>query len=210
VDVVMMPFVKFQLASDGWASGADFGPHVLLDKQRSALLRLGGEMPVMGRGLTGQPQDPSSMQRFIAQHYRPEAMAWFGQYEQWWSGASIALRLPDRPAAQPRWAHDFISDIPNAENVIPGVPLYFLAAFAGMIAAIFIPGRLRLVQAAWLLAMLATWYVATMVGVTNARFRFAYDPVCYIYAVAAMVWAIGGVVMLARRGRKQEAACTAS
>jgi hypothetical protein len=210
MDVVMMPFVKFQLASDGWASGADFGRHALLEKQPSALLRLGGEMPVMGPGLTGQPQDPLSMQRFITLHYHPKGMAWFGNYEQWWNGASIALRLPDRPATHPRWAHDFISDIPDAENVIPGVPFYFLAAFAGMLAAMFIPDRLRLVQAAWLLAMLLTWYAATMVGVTNARFRFAYEPVCYVYGVAAIVWTIGGVIMLARRGRKPEVPCIAS
>jgi hypothetical protein len=43
--------------------------------------------------------------------------------------------------------------------------------------------------------------------VTNARFRFAYDPVCYIYAVAAVVWAIGGICWLVR---KKEAPCTAS
>jgi len=210
VDVVMMPFVKFQLASDGWASGADFGPHVLLEKQDSAVVRMGGEMQVMGRGLTGAPLDQAGMQRFIVQHYHPEAMAWFGQYEAWWNGVSIGLRLPDRPAPRPRWAHDFISDIPNPEQVIPGVPVYFLAAFAGMLAAMLIPGRLRLVQAAWLLAMLMTWYIATMVGVTNARFRFAYEPVCYMYDVAAVVWGVGGVVWLARRGRKREASCTAS
>jgi len=48
------------------------------------------------------------------------------------------------------------------------------------------------------------------VGVTNARFRFAYEPVCYMYDVAAVAWAVGGIVWLARRGRKQEASCTAS
>lgn len=210
VDVILMPLRKFQLASDGWASGADFGQHALLEKQRSAVNRLGDELKVIGPGLTGWVTNPSEMQRFITQHYDPAVMDWFGRYEQWWNGRSIALRLPDRPATQPRWAHDFISDIPNAEEVIPGVPFYFLAAFAGMAAAMLMPGRLRLVQAAWLLAMLATWYIATMVGVTNARFRFAYEPVCYMYAVAAVVWAGGGIAMLARRGRKQEAQCTAS
>jgi len=103
--------------------------------------------------------------------------------------------------------------IPNPEKVIPGIPAYFLAAFAGMLAAMFIPGPLRWVQTAWILAMLFTWYAATMVGVTNARFRFAYDPVCYIYAVAAVVWAIGGICRLAHRSRgpKPEASvCTVS
>jgi hypothetical protein len=210
LDVVMMPLAKFQLASDGWASGADFGRHALLEKQPSAVVRIADQIKVLGPGLTGQEMNQSRMQHFIFLHYHPEEMDWFRHYEQWWSACSVALRLPDRPAQHPRWAHDFISDIPNAQQVIPGVPIYFLLAFAGMFAAMLIAGRLRLVQAAWLLAMLLTWYIATMVGVTNARFRFAYDPVCYMYDVAAVVWAVGGIVRLARRGRKPEASWTAS
>ena len=143
------------------------------------------------------------MLQFSLAHYDPARMRWFTEYEQAWSAWSIAARLPDRPAPQPRWAHDFISMIPHPENVMPGIPLYFLAAFAGMLAAVFIPSALRLVQAAWILAMLFTWYSATMVGVTNARFRFAYDPVCYVYAVAAVVWAIGGICNIVRRGRSR-------
>jgi hypothetical protein len=212
LDVILRPLVKFQLASDGWASGADFGPHALLEKQPQAIHRLGDEMNILGVGLTGTQLDQAGMRQFVLAHYDPARMAWFTDYEKAWSSASIALRLPDHPAAQPRWAHDFISMIPDPETVIPGIPAYFLLAWAGMLAAIRIPAPLRLVQTAWLLAMLLTWYAATMVGVTNARFRFAYEPVCYIYAVAAVVWAIGGIRLLARRSRapKREEPCTAS
>jgi hypothetical protein len=207
LDVILRPLVKFQLASDGWASGADFGQHALLEKQPEAIRRLHDEVNVLGVGLTGTQLDQAGMQQFVIDHYDPARMRWFTAYERAWSAASIALRLPDRPAPQPRWAHDFISMIRNADTVIPGVPVYFLLAWAGMLAAMLIRTPLRWVQAAWILAMLFTWYVATMVGVTNARFRFAYDPVCYIYAVAAVVWAIGGICWLVR---KKEAPCTAS
>jgi hypothetical protein len=205
LDVMVTPLVKFQLASDGWASGADFGPHALLEKQPQAIRRLGGEVNVLGVGLTGRKLDQAGMQAFVPAHYDPAGMAWFTRYEEAWSSWSIAARLPDRPAAQPRWAHDFISVIPNPENVIPGIPVYFLLAWTGMVAAMCMPGPLRLVQTAWILAMLCTWYAATMVGVTNARFRFAYDPVCYLYAVAAIVWAVGGICRLARRRKHEEA-----
>jgi hypothetical protein len=213
LDVLLTPLVKFQLACDGWASGADFGPHALLEKQPQAIHRLGDEVNVLGVGLTGQKLDQAGMQQFSAEHYDPAGMAWFTNYETAWSSFSIAARLPDRPAAKPRWAHDFISVIPNPENVIPGVPVYFILAWAGMLAAMLTPGPLRLVQAAWILAMLFTWYTATMVGVTNARFRFAYDPVCYMYALVALVWTAGGICRAARRLRgsnKVEDACTAS
>jgi hypothetical protein len=213
LDVILMPLVKFQLASDGWASGADFGSHALLEKQPQAIHRLGDEVTVLGAGLTGQKLDQAGMQQFALDHYDPARMSWFTGYEQAWSSASIALRLPDRPAPEPRWAHDFISMIPNPEKVIPGVPIYFLLAWAGMLAAMLIPSPFRMVQTAWIAAMLFTWYTATMVGVTNARFRFAYDPVCYIYAVAVLVWMVGGILRLVGKshGKKPEASvCIAS
>jgi hypothetical protein len=215
LDVALRPLVKFQLASDGWASGADFSRHELIEKQSRAVERLGDEVKVTGIGLTGRNLDEAGMRQFILDHYNPAGMAWFTDYARAWSAASIAVRLPDRPAAQPRWAHDFISELPV--TIIPGVPLYFLLAWAGMLAAMLLPGPQRAAQTAWIAAILFTWYVATMVGVTNARFRFAYDPVCYIYAVAAVAWAIWGICRLAGRGRKgkrelrkPDTVCTAS
>jgi len=175
--------------------------------------RLHDEANILSVGLTGRRLDAVGLQAFIPAHYNPDRMAWFTNYEIAWSTASVALRLPDRPAVQPRWAHDFISVVPRPEWVVPGIPLYFLVAFAGMLAAMLIPTPLRLVQTVWLLAMLFTWYSATMVGVTNARFRFAYEPICYIYDVAAIVWAIGGVIYLTRRSRHpkpESESCTAS
>ena len=210
LDVILRPLEKFQEACDGWASGADFGRHALLEKQAEAVQRLHDEVNVLSVGMTGRQLDQAGMQQFVVAHYDPARMRWFTGYEWAWSDWSIAPRLPDRPAAKPRWAHDFVSRIPD--TVMPGVPAYFLLAWAGMLAAMLIPTPLRLVQTAWILAVLFTWYTATMVGVTNARFRFAYDPVCYIYAVAAVVWAGWGICRLAgrARGRKPETLCTAS
>jgi hypothetical protein len=204
LDVITRPLVKFQLASDGWPSGADFGRHALLEKQAEAVERLGDRISVLGVGMTGRRMDEAGMQQFVVEHYDPARMAWFTQYESAWNAWSIAARLPDRPAAQPRWAHDFITVIPAPEKVIPGIPAYFLLAFAGMLAALFIPGPCRRTQAAFIAAMLFTWYAATMVGVTNPRFRFAYEPFCYAYAVAAVVWAIWAICRLTGRGRSSK------
>jgi hypothetical protein len=194
--VLMMPWVKFHLACDGWPSGADFSEHILRDRQPQAITRLGGMCDVIGHGLTGGPQGQAAVQAFSTANYDPARMTWFTAYEEAWSRASIALRLPDREVAKVRWAHDFISVIPNAEHVIPGVPVYFLLAWAGMAWAILKRGPLRWVQAIFIVALLATWYAATMVGVTNARFRFAYDPFCYMYAIGAVVWACDAVCRL--------------
>jgi hypothetical protein len=229
LEVLLTPLVKFQAACDGWASGADFGEHALHEKQLQAIQRLGGMVDVLGVGMTGTKLDQAGMQQFALAHYDPDRMRWFSDYERAWNFWSIAARLPDRPAAEPRWAHDFITVNPgptelepgtgrlirHPEKVIPGIPVYFLAAFAGMLAAMFIPGPCRRVQAAFIAAMLFTWYSATMVGVTNPRFRFAYEPFCYAYGIAAVVWAIGGICRLAHRGRAgrpnpEAPVCTAS
>ena len=212
VDVILTPLVKFQMACDAWPSGSGFGAHDLIAKQFKAVSRLGGEIDVLGEGLTGRKLDEAGLQQFILTHYDPARMEWFNQYERAWSSASIALRLPDRPAPEPRWAHDFVSVIPHPEQIIPGIPVYFLMAFAGLLAAIFIPTPTRWVQAVFILSLLFTWYVATLVGVTNARFRFGYEPFCYTYGVAAIVWAIGALCHLARPKAKtaETAPCIAS
>jgi hypothetical protein len=215
LDVILTPFAKFRDATDGWPSGEDFGPRPLLERQPLGIRRFGDSVKVLSKGLTGTEFDQQGMMDFIPTHYHPEQMAWFTHYEEAWSRASIAVRLPDRPAAKPRWAHDFISMIPKPDTVTPGVPIYFFIAWAGMLAAMFIRTPLRWTQTLWIGAVLITWYGATMVGVTNARFRFAYEPVCYIYIVAAIVWAGWGISRLARGSRKAksnhpgEPACTA-
>jgi len=202
LDVLLTPLDKFHLACDAWSSGADFGRHALLEKQPQAIARLGTMVDVLGVGMTGSPMNQAGMKQFALAHYDPARMHWFTEYSKEWNIWSIAVRLPDRPTAEPRWVHDFISMIPTPEKVIPGVPGYFLAAFAGMLAAMLMPGPCRWVQVAFIPAMLFTWYAATMVGVTNPRFRFAYEPFCYAYAVAAIVWAIAGICRLAGRSRR--------
>ena len=138
--VLLLPLWKFQLASDGWTSGSGFDERALHEKQAQAVTRGRNMMPFLSQGLTGQALDAAGLSTFVRERYDPQRLRWFDAYQSAWSAAGIALRLPDRPAAQPRWAHDFISDIPHPEQVVPGVPLYFLLAFAGMLAACAWPG----------------------------------------------------------------------
>jgi hypothetical protein len=43
------------------------------------------------------------------------------------------------------------------------------------------PHPSRRMHIAWVPVILAVWYAATFVGVTNARYRFVYDPFCFLY-----------------------------
>jgi len=198
--IPIIPLIKFRLASDAWPSGSRFDETALHPVQIKAVERLSGTDAMSG-GLIGRKLDKAGWATFINTEYDPAKIAWFDQYQDAWARCLVALRLPDRHLTYQRSVHDFISTIPHPYWFEPGVPIYFLLAFAGMAASFFIPTPLRRVQAAWIGTMLFTWYCATMVGVTNARFRFGYEPFCYIYAIAAIVFVIAGIRRLISRPR---------
>jgi len=50
-----------------------------------------------------------------------------------------------------------------------------------MLTAMIWPDPARRVHLAWAPVMMGVWYAATFVGVTNARYRFAYEPFCFVY-----------------------------
>ena len=77
--------------------------------------------------------------------------------------------------------HDFAGGVPGGLMTIPGVPYFYPLALAGMAVALLMPGPARRVHWAWVPVMLAVWWAATFVGVTNARYRFVYEPFCWIY-----------------------------
>jgi hypothetical protein len=77
--------------------------------------------------------------------------------------------------------HDFAGGVPGGLEVMPGVPWFYPLAVLGMLVDMVWPGPVRRVHLAWAPVMMAVWYAATFVGVTNARYRFAYEPFCFVY-----------------------------
>jgi hypothetical protein len=180
IQAIGIPLDKFRTASDCW-SAYQFNTQALQVNQPAAYESDPWLYQVLGKGLTGSPMDATSMQSFIESRYSAARVAWLTTLQTTWNNATIALRTPDRPAHHPRWVHDFAGGVPGGLQVMPGIPWFYLLAIAAMLAAIALPHPFRRFHIAWVPIMLAVWYAATLVGVTNARYRFAYEPFCLLY-----------------------------
>ena len=194
VEAMEIPLEKFRLAVDSW-SAYQFNAQALGKNQLDAYTagKDEGMFQALAKGMTGQPLDEAGMREFVAAHYRPERVAWLGRLQGAWNGSLIAWRTPDRPARHARWVHDFAGGVPGGLDMMPGLPWFYPVALLGMVAAMTFPGPARRVHLAWAPVMLGVWYAATFVGVTNARYRFAYEPFCFVYLCllgecAARMW----------------------
>lgn len=178
LQVLLLPFTKFHLAIDSWSSGT-FDKEYLHDKQSYACTRK--PVQFLLRNLTHHDISKAGVREFFEQHYSPEKVAWFVSYQNAWHEATIHFRLPDEPVRQKRWVHDFTGGVPGGKDVMPGMPLFYLLALAGMAVAMLRPSPLRRLQIAWVPSLLFIIYAVHMVGNATPRYRFAYEPFFLIY-----------------------------
>ncbi|WP_348546363.1 hypothetical protein [Chthoniobacter sp.] len=180
VKVLIEPWIKFSLALDAWSSYC-WDKRSLWENQRLAYTGKDWMIGVLGRGLTGQPMTTERLSDWLKEHYSEARVAWFTRYQKNWSKNLIHFRTPDRTITEKRWVHDFYGGVADWQHTIPGVPFFYIVGFLGMIAAILRPSPLRPLHFAWVATVLGGLYVASMVGVTNGRFRFVYEPFFLFY-----------------------------
>jgi hypothetical protein len=136
---------------------------------------------VLGHGLTGQPVTIAQIPSWVESHYSSASVAWFTRYQKNWNKDLIHFRTPDRELAEKRWVHDFYGGVGNWQHTLPGVPFFYIIGFLGMFVAVLRPSQLRPFHFAWVATVLGGLYVSCMVGVTNGRFRFVYEPFFLLY-----------------------------
>jgi len=182
VKTLLTPWTKFHLAIDAWSSYC-FDKRSLWELQKEALTMQDKEWmtEVLGRGLTGQPLTLEGVSDWIRAHYRASRVLWFTGYQETWNQWLIFFRLPDREMAEERWVHDFYGGVPDWSHKVPGVPIFYIIGFVGMILSFVRPGDLRGFHFAWVATVLGGLYVCSLVGVTNGRFRFVYEPFFLLY-----------------------------
>src|SRR5260221_8690804 len=163
VEALTLPLTKFALATDAWSAYAFDTESLGVEQQRAVPLKP-WVPPVVGMGIAGREMSDDEVRRWVAGHYDPQRGAWVGKYEDAWNNVRIAFRLPDRHLTQRRWVHDFYGGVPHPYDTFPGMPIYFILAFAGMLAAIARPQRLGMGHLAWVLTMLGGLYVVSMVA----------------------------------------------
>jgi len=196
VESLLIPLQKFHLAIDVWSAYAYDFEALVLKQRHSATHR--PWMLKLSQRLTGQQSDREQMIAWVDSHYNPEHIAWLGRYQEAWNNARIRFRLPDRPMAQERWVHDFYGGVPDKHHTLPGLPYFYLSAFLGMTVVFFRPARFQWVHIGWIATMLGGLYVASMIGVTNARYRFACE-IFFILYFSLLIEALAGW-WVARRG----------
>ena len=189
VESLLLPLQKFHLAIDVWSAYA-YDADALQNKQRlSATHR--PWMLKLSKRLTGQKCNHEQMIAWVNSHYDPERIAWFGRYQGVWNDLRIYFRMPDRPMRQERWVHDFYGAVPDKHHTMPGMPYFYFLALLGMTVTFFRPARFQWVHIAWIATMLGGLYVASMIGVTNARYRFTCE-IFFVLYFALLIEAIAG------------------
>jgi len=80
-----------------------------------------------------------------------------------------------------------------------GVPVYFLIAVVGAIAAMLVPGPLRRFHIAWGLALIGYFFVIMLTANVRPRFRFVFEPFWFLYIALLAQALIVGIKSAARR-----------
>ena len=180
LEVLYLPFIKFRLAIDAWSAYC-WNEKYLHQRQWEAFTREPWMSEVLSKGLTGRQQTPEELRQYVEAHYDAQRVQWFTDYQALWNNAWIALRTPDFPLTNERWVHDFFGGVPGGEKMMPGIPTFYPLAFVGLLAAILRWRHLGCLHLMWGGCLLSIMYIALMVGVTNGRFRFAYEPFILFY-----------------------------
>ena len=206
VKTLLTPWTKFHLAIDAWSSYC-WDKHALWELQKEAMTGKDWMTLVLSRGLTGQTLTLDNVSDWVRDHYQAHRVIWFTNYQEKWNQALIFLRLPDHDMVEERWVHDFYGGVPNWIHKVPGVPFYYIIGFLGMLLSFVRSGSLRGFHFAWVATVLGGIYVCSMVGVTNGRFRFVYEPFILLYFFFFFD-AVSGFIRDRRQHRDSAPACS--
>lgn len=167
-----------------------FTPYWLYDKQKEAMNRRALLKPLM-RGLSGRDlRDNIEIDAFLHEKFQPLDPDWFSPLQRVWSLMTLGLQW-DSHGADKRF--------------IPGWPAFYLAAMAGMLAALIPRDRLWRFHLPWIAAFLGVWFAVMLTGVVNPRYRFVFEPFCLFYAGLLLDFLWSGAARLVSLRRKQTA-----
>lgn len=180
---------KFRYVSTEAPSGR-FDNDWLFDKQREAYLDTLDRVLPLSRALTGRTiANEGELHRFIDEQYGE--VRWFNTLLDGWLRAVNTVRLPDRSYEN--------SASPSAPFVYQGIPVYFVLAALGLLAAVLRRGPLQPFHLTWGLTLLGLWYVIMLTGNVRSRFRLVFEPFWFVYIalLAESLWL--GAAALVRR-----------
>ncbi|MEP6673345.1 MAG: hypothetical protein ABJF10_29620 [Chthoniobacter sp.] len=195
---VHQPWASLRLAVDKFCLATRFPTSIGYDEPfLSKKLKVGfnrkEELGVLGHGLIGRDglKNPVDVDAFVREHYHP--MKWYRAWDKSWAELTLGADEDE----------DIVRDTP-----IPALPIFFWVALAGMLIAMLSPGPLQKFHFAWIMSLAVLWFVVSLTGVSNPRYRYAFEPFCVIYIfVGAMLLGMHILRWAGRRlGRSSRAA----
>ncbi len=159
-------FSKFMQGLDTPSTGK-FDEFWLYEKQLRAWGAKEDSSFFLSKGMTGRKiESLEEAEVFIKEHYRPQRMAWFNGWYDFWQVAILDVRLPDWKVETERYR---------------GVSFFFLFALFGFVVVLVKPDRLWPVYVVTAILFLQIFVVNFLVGPLNQRYRFVFEVFAPIY-----------------------------
>lgn len=184
-----LALAKFRAVANE-SPAARFDNPLLFGKQREAFVDSLARVLRLSRGLIGSSiHDEDELNRWIDTHYGE--IGWFNELNDRWLAVVNAARLPDARYPYPESIMGWL--------IVPGVPLYFIAALLGVLAMMLRRGQLQPLHIAWGLTLLGFFFTIMLTANVRPRFRFVFEPFWFIYVALLIESALLGARALVRR-----------
>ena len=166
-------------------SGGEFTNHELQTRQYRALKRGMGRNDVLGVRLAAVPlASEDDITSFVYGHYDEQRVSWYNRWEHLWMETIGYLHLPDLTY--------------SADYQLPGLPVFYVLALLGAVAALGVPGRFQTLHWAFLPVLAGVWFTVTLTGAIMPRYRFVLEPFWWLYFFA-LADAVGRLITYRRR-----------
>lgn len=149
-------------------SGGEFANHDVQTRQYRALKRGMKRNDVLGVGLAGVPLDSEdAITSYVYGHFDEHRVHWYNRWEHVWMETLGWWHLPDRVFSE--------------EYKLPGLPVFYVFALLGAVAALGLPGHFRVMHWAFLPVLAGVWFTVTLTGAIMPRYRFVLEPFWWLY-----------------------------
>jgi hypothetical protein len=179
---------KFRIVATEAPSGY-FDNAAFFDKQREAITDSDRAL-ILSRGLFGKKMTTKDeLSAFVDTHYGE--VPWFNRWQNRWLAAVNAWRLPD--------ARFIDRENGGQPFLYPGVPFYFLAGAAGLMAVALRRQRLQPLHIIWGLTLLGFFFTIMLTANVRPRFRFVFEPFWFLYLALLIETCLVAVGRIFRR-----------
>ena len=170
----------------------------VIGKQTGALVGRKNMKPIL-QGLTGRDlKDNEEVAAFLREKYEPYAPEarpfqhdwdWFGLLQGTWNRITIGCQW------NAHW---------EGQRRIPGWPLFWLVAAAGMAASLISRDGMWRFHVPWVGSLMAVWFIVMLTGIVLARYRFVFEPfgIFYVFLLLDFLWSgVAGLANVRRNPR---------